>query len=198
MQKSPNLYIYLASLYDLGGMKDFIHVEDIFVDMYEKFPNKFSWKTKNYPDLKKTSKAMQEAEDGKKINPVPTIKKHNRSNFRMFSSNGKIWFEKNIDYFKNLLSSVKGESTNVVTDKYHSRDSISRKIRTLEIFKNWSNNNHEKITNNEIYNMLGLLPGSPIEILKKKMNEQIHKSKNASDEDMVIFLENIQANFIER
>src|SRR6266851_9626835 len=67
-----NSDVFLWALFELGGADKFVDVEDVFTRAFELAPLRLSWRTRpDIPDLKKCSKALQEAE--RRV-PSPLVK----------------------------------------------------------------------------------------------------------------------------
>lgn len=93
--------IFLWALYQLGGSAQFVDIEDISVKCFEIAPARFKWRTRDLPDYKKCTKALQVAE---KMEPRLLIKTGD-SFGRQLTVEGQKWIESNSKRLSRLLES---------------------------------------------------------------------------------------------
>jgi len=84
--------IFLWALFRLGGAREFVDVEDVYVAAFELAPLRFCWRTRlDLPDLKKCSKALRDAEARK----PPLLAKSSDRYKRQLTPEGFGWVEVN-------------------------------------------------------------------------------------------------------
>jgi len=91
--------IFLWALHQLGGSAQFVDIEDISVKCFELAPARFKWRTRDWPDYKKCTKALQVAE-GKQ--PRLLIKTGDAFG-RQLTVEGQKWIESNSKRLFRLL-----------------------------------------------------------------------------------------------
>lgn len=95
-----NSDVFLWALYDLGGADDFVDVEDAFIRAFELAPLRLSWRTRaDLPDLKRSSKALRDAEGRE-----PALLVKNGAEMRRLTVDGQRWIEENFDRLAEALS----------------------------------------------------------------------------------------------
>jgi hypothetical protein len=100
-EQVTNPEVFVWALYDLDGANNFVDVEDIFWRAFEIAPLRFAWRTRPaIPDLKRCSKALQEAEAW---TPKLFVKKG--PEMRKLTVEGQQWIEDNFDRLADVLGS---------------------------------------------------------------------------------------------
>lgn len=94
-----NWEILVWALYLLGADSGLIDIEDAYVKCFEIAPNRFSWRTKPYPDSKKCNKALQEAE----IRDPKLLTKTTDGWKRQLTVEGQEWVKNNTHRIGKLL-----------------------------------------------------------------------------------------------
>jgi hypothetical protein len=100
-EQVTNPEVFVWALYDLDGANNFVDVEDIFLRAFKIAPLRFAWRTQpGIPDLKRCSKALQEAEAW---SPKLFVKKG--PEMRKLTVEGQQWIEENFDRLADVLGS---------------------------------------------------------------------------------------------
>jgi hypothetical protein len=100
-EQVTNPEVFVWALYDLDGANNFVDVEEIFLRAFEIAPLRFAWRTRaEIPDLKRCSKALQEAEAW---SPKLFVKKG--PEMRKLTVEGQQWIEENFDRLAAVLGS---------------------------------------------------------------------------------------------
>ncbi|MGA2876294.1 MAG: hypothetical protein ABSE82_12240 [Nitrososphaerales archaeon] len=100
-EQVTNPEVFVWALYDLDGANQFVDVEEIFLRAFEIAPLRFAWRTRpEIPDLKRCSKALQEAEAW---SPKLFVKKG--PEMRKLTVEGQQWIEENFDRLADVLGS---------------------------------------------------------------------------------------------
>jgi hypothetical protein len=81
----------------LGGSEGYVDVEDIFEELWKLAPARFRWRKYDYPDLKKTSKALRDFEEA---NPGLLLKTPDGLS-RQLAVEGQKWLEERLPAYEN-------------------------------------------------------------------------------------------------
>lgn len=84
----------------LGGDEGYVDVEDVFEELWKLAPARFRWRKYDYPDLKKTSKALRDFEE---TNPQLLLKTPDGLS-RQLSVAGQNWLEERLPAFEQEFS----------------------------------------------------------------------------------------------
>lgn len=84
----------------LGGSEGYVDVEDVFEELWKLAPARFRWRKYDYPDLKKTSKALRDFEE---TNPQLLLKTPDGLS-RQLSVEGQNWLEERLPVFEQEFS----------------------------------------------------------------------------------------------
>lgn len=99
LDKIANWEIFVWALYQIGGSSQFVDIEDVALECFRIAPARFSWRTKDLPDYKKCTKALQEAE---KKHPQILVKTSD-SFARQLTAEGQRWIETNSKRLSRIL-----------------------------------------------------------------------------------------------
>ena len=171
-EKISQIDIFLLSLLEKGGDKKFIHIEEIYIKMFEDYPSKFGWKTKkDWINYKSCSKAQQSAETLLEKNCGDShsllLKK---GDFRMFSKEGQIWVNKNLKRDKKNLPIDSDENPMIHEDKDFIR------IKNSDVYLKFLEGRLSEISDWQIYDLLRLPFKTNVEKSRSKIDEYISKS----------------------
>ena len=97
-------FIPLA-LKELGGIGEFVDVEDIFVRCHKLAPARFGWRKHNFPEYKKLSKALRDFEGSHPDVLMKTLDGLRRQ----FSAAGVEWFRRQEPSIRQLLGMRDGD-----------------------------------------------------------------------------------------
>ena len=94
-----NWEIFLWAFYQKGGSSQFVDIEDISLECFRIAPTRFSWRTKDLPDYKKCTKALQEIE----AKHPGLVVKTSDSYARQLTAEGQKWIENNSKRLMRIL-----------------------------------------------------------------------------------------------
>jgi hypothetical protein len=168
------------AIYRLGGIGEFVDVEDIFVRCYELAPERFGWRKYPYPNYKILSKALRDFE-GRFPNYL--IKTQDRLR-RQLSAEGLEWLKTRLPELERVLHAP-GTSPPV-------RRPIQRMLNDLAenpIVQKFLAGEPLDIQKHEIADMLLCSPDSPPSVFKERLEIYRVAAKNGSRKELTRFLE---------
>ena len=160
-----NYKIMFFVLDELEGAGRFVHVEDLFERAWRLSPDRFSWRTKEYPNYKLLHKALSDCDEKR---PGFLIKGGGGLERRL-SSDGIKWVEKHRDDFIALIG--KDDRLAPVMSAVGRRD--QRRLLELEKSKLVRSFKADKGMDGSKYQIADILmcsPGSPSSVWKRKLD----------------------------
>jgi hypothetical protein len=127
-----NWEIFLWALYQKDGGSQFIDIEDISLECFRIAPTRFSWRTKELPDYKKCTKALQEVE----AKHPGLLVKTSDSFARQLTLEGQKWIQAN----SKRLSRTLEQGVLVPEPKQRPNSKLLTEIEQSEPYIIWKNN----------------------------------------------------------
>lgn len=181
--KNPEIFVW--ALYELDGANEFVDVEDVFLKVYELAPLRFSWRTRlDLPDLKKCSKALQEAEAWR---PPLFVKKGAET--RKLTVEGQQWVEGNFERLAELL----GSDSVVQAPKSRVPSRLISQALQTSVFKEWVETSNITDERWRIAEMLRCAPDSSRKVFADRLETLRGAAYAAGRLDALEFLNEIAA-----
>ena len=156
-----NKDVFLWALFRLGGQTDFVDVEDIYIRCFDLAPRRFSWRTKEIPDLKKCAKALRDTEA---MQP-PLLVKTEDSYCRKLTVEGQQWIEDNTP---RLTTGLEGDRI-VQEPKSRPNSRLLAPIEKSDLFAAWRATAVVPDEKWRIAELFRCAPDSPLDVWRKRM-----------------------------
>lgn len=175
-----NADVFLWALYELDGAGEFVEVEDVFLRAFNLAPERFSWRTRRLPDLKKCAKSLQEAEARQ-----PKLLVKNGPYLRMLSAEGQKWIEENFDRLVDVLDPEKA----VQPPKRRRPSRLVTLATNSNLFKQWSESGQLPAERWQIAQFLNCSPDSASTIWNRRFEELRSAARLADHQPLMRFLD---------
>ena len=176
---------YLSSIYELGGIENYIHEDEVYELMWKKNRAELSWRTKDYPHFKKC--------DSKKVDAVNKFKyvlKQDEYNIKLTPKGKKYVEDKNLISVETQVQEFRVEASRKEEDQI-------KKIIDSKEFNEWTES-QEPInalkTKIDLFEILKILPDANIRIFKEKIQTLISVSGDIKSGKVKKFLEQTLSN----
>jgi hypothetical protein len=175
-----NLEIIPFVVYKLGGIGEFVDVEDVFVFSYKLAPERFGWRKYQYPNYKILSKALRDFE-GKYPSYLTKTPDGLR---RQLSAEGLEWLKERLADIERALN-IPGANPPV-------RRPIQRMLNDLannSIVQKFLAGEKPDMRKHEVADLLLCSPDSPADIFRKRMQTYRAAAKHGGRLELLRFLD---------
>lgn len=177
-QNQTDIFVY--SLYLLGGDRKDIDVEDIFVKCWELAPVKFRWRTREWCDYKKISKALQSCEAATHVGMILKINKYSRR----LSEKGIAWVK---DNEPDLVKTYREKK--VTPNKGGGLDRIRRDFQKHPLWQQWVIGNCVNWDISNFASILSCYSGCTSDQWKSRILDLKNIAVAFSDKDLLGFVD---------
>ena len=175
-----NIDFIPIALYELGGIGQYIDVEDVFFKCYELSPERFGWRKYPFPNYKILYQSLIDFE----IKYPELIIKTSDGLSRQLSAEGVEWIQIKIDSFNELLG-ISGKKT--PTRRPHQR--ILNEISKNNLFITYSEGRFPSLNRYQISDLLLCSPDSSTQLLRERLDTYRSAAKNSNQEEIVNFFD---------
>ena len=178
--KVDNPDIIPFAIYQLGGIGEFIDVEDMFVYCHKLAPERFGWRKHPYPNYKSLSKALRDYE-GKYPNHL--IKTPDGLS-RQLSAEGLEWLKRRLSVLERALR-VPGTSP-------PTRRPIQRMLNDLassSFAQQFLAGGRPKLRKHEVSDILLCSPDSPPSVFRERLETYRATARDGGREELLRFLD---------
>ena len=184
INKVANWEIFLWALHQLGGGSQFVDIEDISLECFSIAPARFSWRTrKDFPDYKKCTKALQEAEARRPQMLVKT----NDAFARQLTAEGQKWIEAN----SKRLSQILNRGVHVPEPKRRPASRMMAEIEGSEPFILWKETGMIPQEKWQMADVLRCSPDSSPAIWTARIESARGVAYNADKKSILQFLDDV-------
>lgn len=183
-QEMSNWEIFLFALGELGGVEEFVDVEDVYFRCFELAPSRFSWRTRSdTPDYKKCAKALRDAEARR---PSLLIKAGNRYS-RQLTVEGVEWYSQNLKRARSLEKEDRIDSA----PKSRPRGRALALVEESESFLNWKRSGELPTEKWKVADLFMCSQDSPERIWRSRLEILRSAAHTARKKKVLEFLEEL-------
>ena len=177
-QNQTDIFVYALHL--LGGDKKDIDVEHIFVKCWELAPIKFKWRTLDWCDYKKISKALQSCEAATHVGMILKKNKY----YRRLSQKGIDWVKDN----ESALIVTYGEKK-ITPNKGGDLDRAYREFKQHALWTRWLDGVHTNWDVSDFSSLLNRYSGSTSDQWKSSLLDLKNIGDAFSDNELLGFID---------
>jgi hypothetical protein len=183
---NPDLIPY--ALYLLGGVGEFIDVEDVFVKCHELAPERFSWRSKPLPNYKSLSKALRDFE-GK--HPTLLLKTADGLR-RQLSAEGVEWLKVNQT---EIEVTIGAPGTNPPTRRPGQR--LLNELADQEAVREFAAGGRPEFKKFQVADLLVCSPDSPPSVFRERLETYRSAAEEGGRPDLLAFLDFLKSEMSE-
>lgn len=178
--KLDNPDIIPFALYQLGGIGDFVDVEDVFVHCYKIAPARFGWRKHPFPNYKSLSKALRDYEEKHTNHLIKT-----RDGLgRQLSAEGLEWLKRRLPI---LQSALQMPGTSPPTRRPVQR--ILNDLASNPFVQQFLAGGRPELKKHEVSDILLCSPDSSPSVFKERLEMYRATAKDGSREELLRFLD---------
>ena len=175
-----NIDFIPLALFELGGVGQYIDVEDVFFKCYELSPERFGWRKYQYPNYKILYQSLIDFE----IKLPELIIKTSDGLSRQLSAEGVEWLNNNMEKFKDFL-----DIPELITLPKRPHHRILNEISKNDLFIMYSEGISPSFNKYVISDLLLCSPDSSAQLLRERLDSYRSAAKNSNREDIVRFFD---------
>ena len=177
-----NWQIFLIALYRVGGNDQMVDVETAFIEAHKLASKRFSWRTKELPDIKKLAKALHDA-DAKGKNYMTGAGKR-----RQLTAAGLEWIEARAEE----LSALNNQNTSLGQARSTAGHVMLKRVLKSDEYKAWRANPSAKLERWRLANIFKCSPDSPLDIWISRLEQTGAAAHAISSTDVRKFVDSIK------
>ena len=176
-----NWEIFLIALHRVGGGQEMVDVESAFIEAHKLARKRFSWRTKDIPEIKKLSKALRDA-DAKGKNYML-----GSGNRRQLTAAGLEWIEAN----EARISSLNSQEINLGQSRSTAGHIMLKRVLSSQEFLTWKANQDFKPQRWRLAHIFKCSPDSPLETWSSRLEQTGSAAHAVGRKDVRRFLKSI-------
>lgn len=177
-----NWEIFLIALQRVGGGQEMVDVESAFIEAHKLAQKRFSWRTKDIPEIKKLSKALRDA-DAKGRNYMT-----GSGNRRQLTAAGLEWIEAN----KSRINSLNSQRTNLGQSRSTAGHIMLKRVLRSEEYLAWKANHDFRPERWRLAHIFKCSPDSPLETWSSRLEQTGSAAYSEDRKDVRRFLTSIK------
>lgn len=172
--------VALYAIYLLGGDKDYIHFEEIFLKCYELDKSSFSWDTKDYPSDRRGRFAIKDIREKTEYIKPKGVDRGTMTHY-ILTKSGLKYIQEKIDIFESITNEKKLNIQTKAATK--AKKVLSNLLANIEKIKN------SKDDYVEIHQYLDISTSIPLNIKLEKIDHVIMESEKYEYSEITEILE---------
>lgn len=178
-----NSDLFLYSLYRLGGGERFVDIEDVFVDMWRRAPQRFGWRKYEYPNYKVAYVAISDL-TGRETHQDELLLRSTDGLSRQLTAAGVRWVESRRD----SLDAAQDELGPTPRDRRPAHRTLVE-LERHQAVRRFLDGDSPDLSDNDVATMLRCAPDSPQEVRQQRLETLRSRAQAAHRDGLSRFLE---------
>jgi hypothetical protein len=182
--KLDNLELMPFAIRDLGGISEFVDVEDVFERCFTLSPARFGWRRYSYPNYQTASKALQDFE---RRYPDYLLKTDDGLR-RQLTAEGLRWVQDNEERYTRAFDQP---ATNPPTRRKGQR--LLNNFRDHRLTRTYLAGQQSSLKKHLVADALLCAPDSPSEVWRQRLESLRASAKSADRDELLMFLDYLKS-----